>query len=57
MATGRWTERRAMGEGWVRGRGKSRDVLLRDCVRKEDGSGFKVRETKWQVKVFGKNVS
>lgn len=46
-----------MGEGWVRGRGKSRDVLLRDCVRKEDGSGFKVRETKWQVKVFGKNVS
>lgn len=40
------------GGGMGGGRGKSSDVLLKYRVRKEDGSGFEVRETQWQLKVW-----
>lgn len=39
VAAGRWTERREIREGWVRGRGSSRDVFLKDCEKGRMGTG------------------
>lgn len=42
-------------DGEVGGSQGGREIFLK-TERKEDGSRFKFRETKWQKDVFGKNV-